>query len=72
MNEEKKTGEAVREPTTEKKPVPATPAGEKKIQVHSGNIETLKIQFLAEITVNLGRIARCMEISLKEQNFCIF
>lgn len=76
MNDQpqKPTGSAVRDvkgtnvpgTATEKQPVPAAPPGKKNVQVHAGNIESLKVQFLSEINMNLGRIAKILEIALRE------
>jgi len=68
MNKEKKTGEAVRDMkeskvpgTTDKKPA------QKQVQIHAGNLGVVQTQLLSEINTNLGRIAKCLEIWLKEK-----
>jgi len=70
MSEEKKTGEPVRDlkggtlaPATENKPAPKK---SEQVQVHAGNIGPLSVHFLGEIAKNTARIAKCMEITLKE------
>lgn len=75
MTDEKQpTGTAVRDmkvsevpgTATEKQPVPAAPPGKKMQQIHAGNVEVVKTQLMSEMNVNLGRIAKCFEIFLKE------
>ena len=70
MTEEKKTGDAVRDVkkselpgTTEKKPAPE---GKKQVQIHAGNIGVVQTQLMSEMNTNIARIARCLEIMVKE------
>jgi len=62
---EDKTSVPDKQPT-EKVNVPVAPKGMKNVQIHAGNIGPLTIQMLGEINMQLGRIAKIMEIALKE------
>ncbi len=53
----------------EKTNVPAkTPAKpeSKQVQIHAGNVPVVQTQLLSELNVNIARIARCLEIFVKE------
>ena len=64
MSEKKPTGKAVRDmKATEKKPAPAEPTN---IQIHAGNLGVVQTKLLSELNQNLARIARVLEIFLKE------
>ena len=65
MSDVKPTGDAVRDMkgTTENKPAPAE---QKKVQIHAGNLGVVQTQLLSEVNTNLARIAKTLEIMLKE------
>jgi len=64
--EKKDTPSSPAKNPTEKVNVPIAPKGMKNVQIHAGNIGPLTIQMLGEINMQLGRLARCAEIFLKE------